>query len=1832
MACHALRARDCEAAIVGGVNLILTVDQHMNTAKLGILSPTSTCHTFDESADGYGRAEGAGALYLKRLSDAIRDGDPVRSIIRSSAVNTNGKVPGMGITHPSVTGQERVVRQAYERARLDPNRTAYVECHGTGTPVGDPIEVQAISRAMNETRSLDKPLILGAIKPNIGHSEAASGIFAIMKAALMTETGVIPGVCGLKTINPAIHENEWNVKIYADSVSWPKGFASNRAGVSSFGYGGTNGHVVVEDVHALYPFYIHGMTKNLAPYNHSTSRPLLVCFSAHDKATLTRNIDAHARVASKFYLTDLAHTLNTKRSRFSSRAFTVATEDKAMEAFDLPSFKFGTAGGKKSEPGFIFTGQGAQWARMGAEAILEFPIFREAIQHLDLVIQACPHPPSWSLEKELLASPDQTRLYEAELAQPALTAIQIALVDLFASWGVFPSVTIGHSSGEMGAAYAAGLLSAPEAMLAAYYRGYALAHHAPSGGTMLAIGLGPAEVVGKIPGLGEDPEVACENSPSSVTLSGTVGAIRQTKALLDAEGIFARELRTGQAYHSSHMKGVATPFRGYLEQAYEVLSQEALDWHQPRARMISSVTATEIEEMDINPRYWATNLTSRVRFSEAVAVLANTPGLEDVCVMLEIGPHPALAGPFKQICKVNGLDRFNHIPSLVRASNCSIKLLECAGELFLRDYPVDLEVVNAAQRPRERGFHKAKNIQPFTLVDLPPYQWNYAKTHWTEPRLSHEQRQLTHLRHDILGSRIVGLSDSSLAWRNILRHKDLPWLKDHSLGNSAIFPAAGHLSLAIEAVRQICENKRSQIIGVTLRDIDIKTALVIPENDDGIEIQTRIIETQKPVGTNQWYSFTIESLSDGRWVLHCKGTISPILGSEPSLQRKGDHPVNVSSLTQRVPPKRWYDAFSRVGFDYGPSFQKLGLIKTNNKYHAAAADVTITAEIGNINGESRYILHPATVDACLQLIIISIHAGRHREMPWGVVPTAIEEVSLFFSANKNGTQGSAVAWTDELDGRHFNTNVKLVDSEGKLILDVNSLHCVAYEAAIPQNASKEILREPYAAIAWKPDISTLTSLQAIHAYPDIQSESETITKIVELVDHKQSLTDVLLLGFPSEGAAEAILKGIPAAATVTLMGSSDLVDTKPAPRDLILVAKEVFRESSLETVFSQIKPLLVNSGKLVISVDSDIRDTVAESLVALGFATPTLQFDLPDVTVILSSTQPSINGVPHQKYRVTVAAADIEENTVVDLFSVLSRDCYVELKPLRHYDTSWDTHVIVADFDGRLLEEMDEETFSGMKRLLCSSDPTVWVTVGVHRGTNVPGGMSLGLLRTIRAEQSNAQVTHLDIDSDTSIDALGMAALQKLQTISFLGSGADTEFWLRKGIFHVSRIVPNDELNAQFNFSLEPAQKSSLEPESALRGEIVDGEVVFVPLGPSPLEETQVEMQVDCFFMEGDAPQAFTGTPKLTAGRILNAGKGLPSSLIGQEVLTFCSEVFSSVIQVPEVHCVRFNRLNREALTAALPGLCKAVNAIGLSNLSVRQRIVLVKSPPSIVKIFTQLGHAIGLTVSTVESCEEFHELVSRNVEPLTVVAHEFSGISQEIWRAMPAMGRFVFNECIISDALDPLPFARGVTLGSSTIATLHKRAPKTLSNILRKSLELLEECPSLLIQRPKIIDISEAATTKVASHVVTYGYGHSTIKVSIWTCKNEISLITPFPQVRPAASTLRLLPDVSYLLVGCLGGLGRSLTTFMMERGARNFAFISRSGADKPDAKRLVASLVEAGANVQVFRADASNTSDVAKVVSEVSASLPIRGVVHAAMVLQVCFIRHVVCLCRQV
>ena len=570
------------------------------------------------------------------------------------------------------------------------------------------------------------------------------------------------------------------MKVHADTAPWPKDFTLRRASVSSFGYGGTNGHVIVEAVDSLCPWYEHGQSKREATYKyHVTSRPFLIGFSAHDKATLTKNINAHTTVAQKYYLADLAYTLNMKRTKFPQKAFTVAREDTEAKDLAISSFKFGSAAKHIPKVGFIVTGQGAQWAGMAVEAMREFPSFLNTIRALDSILRSLDPPPYWNIEEVLLTPAKSSKVSESEIAQPVCTAIQIAIVDLFGSWGITPSVTVGHSSGEIGAAYAAGLLSAPEAVIIAFYRGLAVEYVAPKG-TMLAVGVGVNEISDYISDLGQNVVVACENSPSSVTLSGTSCGTHEAKKRLDMANIFARELKTDKAYHSPQMGSVAPVYNDLLAKAYRRVDQKSLAWRRPKARMISSLTGNEYKEDNIPFQYWSDNLRSRVLFNSAIVTLGQLAGLEDVGCMLEIGPHSALAGPFKQICLANTFDQYTYIPTLVRGSDSASQLLKAAGELFLQNYPLDLEEVNRVESTRD-GIDFKKHRGPRLLVDLPPYQWNYEKRFWAEPRFSQEQRHPKHPRHDLLGSRVTGLSDRSLVWRNILRHKDVPWLKDHQV-------------------------------------------------------------------------------------------------------------------------------------------------------------------------------------------------------------------------------------------------------------------------------------------------------------------------------------------------------------------------------------------------------------------------------------------------------------------------------------------------------------------------------------------------------------------------------------------------------------------------------------------------------------------------------------------------------------------------------------------------------------------------------------------------------------------------------------------------------------------------------------------------------------------------------------------------------------------------------------------------------------------------------------------------------------------------------------------
>ncbi|KAK3377518.1 acyl transferase domain-containing protein [Podospora didyma] len=951
-ACNALRNREAEGAIVGGVNLIITVDQHMNTAKLGVLSPTSTCHTFDANADRYERADAVGAVYMKRLSDALRDGNPIRGVIRSSATNSNGNVPGNGITHP--------------------NRTE----------VGDPLEVHAVSMAMNQNRTpgSDDPLWIGAVKTNIGHSGAASGLSALIKGILMVERGAIPAVRGHANPNPTIKWDERQVRAPTEAMPFPAHLPVRRVSINSFGHGAKGSRIGTST---------------------ATTNPTSI--------TNIQVLAALQTVVTSYPLIDLSYTLATRRSTFPMRAFTVASHSTLEEAFSKVSSSFSIADGKKNPRatpptvGFVFTGQGAQWARMGAELIEYSAAFRKSIRMLDAALGELRDGPAWPIEDTLLEGAETSRVQEAEFLQPLCTAVQMALVQLLENWGVHPVVTVGHSSGEMAAAYAAGLVSAREAITLAYYRGVVTNQNVQTKGAMMAIGLGVEAIAPYLAGVNGKVVVACHNSPAGVTVSGGADAIDEVQAKLDAENVFARVFKTnGKAYHSPHMTAASASYEAFVRgaKAYRKFDNKPLT----TAQMVSSVTNSAVDPVKttLNKTYWSANLRIPVLFKQAVQTILTADQFADVD-LVEVGPHSAMAGPIKQIKKELGCEKLEYLLTPLRGEDTAMQMLKLAGALFLRGASVNMERVSTA--------NASPTVKPSIIVDLPPYQWNYARPFWAESRASRDHRLY------------------------------------HTLGGEVVFPAAGYFAMAIKAVTQLHEldgGDAKTINSYVLRDISIQKALVVPHGDDsdtGIEV---LINVRQSVYESEWWDFSVSS-NDGEGIKkeHMVGSVSTSTTPNKHRSKVRDMPV----FPQRASGKEWNQAFREVGFDYGTTFQDIDDIRFDGKRYQAVCTTNIKQELS----------------------IAAIYAGHTGAMDAGIVPIQVDGVTVWPPSTEQPdiSKAAAYAWIDKRGIFTIESSAQMTSSlDDRLVLEIINLRCVKYEAAVPQKAPSTLPDSPFGEIRW----------------------------------------------------------------------------------------------------------------------------------------------------------------------------------------------------------------------------------------------------------------------------------------------------------------------------------------------------------------------------------------------------------------------------------------------------------------------------------------------------------------------------------------------------------------------------------------------------------------------------------------------------------------------------------------------------------------------------------------------------------------------------------------------
>ncbi|KAG6367393.1 hypothetical protein INS49_001582 [Diaporthe citri] len=941
--CQDLRTGRSDIAIAAGVGLILTPATMMPMTALNFLGKSGKCFTFTNKAEGYGRGEGVGVVILKRLDDAIRDNDTIRAVIRGSRVNQDGRTPG--ITMPSSDAQLSNIEAVYREAGLGVDQTAYVECHGTGTPAGDPKECFAVSRAFCGSRDANKPILIGSIKPNVGHLEGAAGIAGLIKTVLAVERGQIPKNLYFDPSigNPEIKFDEWKIKVPTSLTDWPRD-GLRRASVNCFGFGGTNAHVILDDAgsylaaRSLHVPYIaeHASEPDLlANYAYTMSRrsalEFKACFIARSASDLEEQLAAPDRLNIQRFLSsdDAAPTL-------------------AM----------------------VFCGQGAQWWAMGRE-LMDFEPFSSSLvgasKYLSKIVAS-----DFDLLQELMHDvPSLSRINEPRIAQPATTAVQIALVGLLKATGILPSAVVGHSSGEIAAAYAAGFLTREDAWLIAFRRGeYAgsLQHSHPDvKGLMMAVGLSALHVQEYIrrvpPGT---VVVACENSPVSVTLSGDEAHILYLAQEMDEDGVFHRLLDVSTAYHSYHMQLIAQTYQQSLDEVRPVSTAQG-------PRMFSSVTGEEIFASQVGAEYWTKNLTSSVLFNQAFFNMyqAVKPKL-----VLEVSPAATLARPIREIVTTlapgKTTTELPYIPLLKRNEHASVTALTALGDLWARGCPADF---SWAWRSKE-------GLLPQLLVDLPPYPFNHSKSYWFESHLGVALRQRQHGREDLIGAPLVESTPQASRWRGFLRLEENPWLSDHKVQKVIIYPAAGLIAMALEAARQ--RNDPSlRVESYQISNFIIVKPVIIPGNQHGLEhmINTQALKIPSPDATNgiAVYSFSIETKTEhGPWQENAKGLINISYGGklvdEPTIETiqfqdyRDTYWRLRSECTQEISARSLYERLDGIGMNYGPLFQNV--VSLARGQHTCISTVRIPDTKSKMPAQFEYdhLIHPATLDAMFQTV------------------------------------------------------------------------------------------------------------------------------------------------------------------------------------------------------------------------------------------------------------------------------------------------------------------------------------------------------------------------------------------------------------------------------------------------------------------------------------------------------------------------------------------------------------------------------------------------------------------------------------------------------------------------------------------------------------------------------------------------------------------------------------------------------------------------------------------------------------------------------------------------
>lgn len=699
LACRSLSAWDCDIALVGGTNVLISPEPWGGFREAGILSQTGCCHAFDKSADGMVRGEGCGVIVLQRLSDARLEGRRILAILTGSAVNQDGK--SNGIMAPNPSAQIGVLENACKSARVDPLEIGYVEAHGTGTSLGDRIEAHALGMVFGRKRPGSGPLMIGSIKPNIGHLEGAAGIAGLIKAVLMVERGSLLPSGGFTEPNPAIPFTELGLRVVDELQEWPVvAGRPRRAGVSSFGFGGTNAHVIVEEAGSVGADTVSGRA-DVGGSGGGVVAWVISGKTASALAAQAGRLGRYVRARPALDVVDVGYSLVSTRSVFDHRAVVVGqTRDELLAGLagvvaGRPEAGVVCGVGKPAgKTAFVFAGQGSQWLGMGSELYAAYPVFAEA---LDAVVDELDRHLRYPL-RDVIWGHDQDLLNTTEFAQPALFAVEVALYRLLMSWGVRPGLVLGHSVGELAAAHVAGALCLPDAAMLVAARGR-LMQALPAGGAMFAVQAREDEVA---PMLGHDVSIAAVNGPASVVISGAHDAVSAIADRLRGQGRRVHRLAVSHAFHSALMEPMIAEFTAVAAE---------LSVGLPTIPVISNVTGQLVADDFASADYWARHIRAVVRFGDSVRS-AHCAGASR---FIEVGP----GGGLTSLIEASLADaQIVSVPTLRKDRPEPVSVMTAAAQGFVSGMGLDWASAFSGYRPKR--------------VELPTYAFQHQKF-WLAP-------------------------------------------------------------------------------------------------------------------------------------------------------------------------------------------------------------------------------------------------------------------------------------------------------------------------------------------------------------------------------------------------------------------------------------------------------------------------------------------------------------------------------------------------------------------------------------------------------------------------------------------------------------------------------------------------------------------------------------------------------------------------------------------------------------------------------------------------------------------------------------------------------------------------------------------------------------------------------------------------------------------------------------------------------------------------------------------------------------------------------------------